>query len=71
MSGMKNETDILKDSTVFDPQMSRINFAYPSENILAEINPFDHKLHLSYKSGILEPMIKYKAEKEIGLKSYV
>ena len=41
MSGMKNETQQLTGSYVHDPQLSKINFACPSENILANFNPFD------------------------------
>ena len=71
MSGMKNETQQLTGNTVYDPQLSKTNFAYPKENVLANINPFDDKFPLTFPPGFLEPMIKYKAENDGNKKSYV
>ena len=71
MSGMKTETQQLTGNTVYDPQLSKINFACPSENVLANLNPFDDKLPLTFPPGFYEPMIKYKAENDGNKKSYV
>ena len=57
MSGMKNETQQLTGSYVYDPQLSKVNFACPSENILANFNPFDDKLPLVFPPGFLEQII--------------
>ena len=68
MSGMKNETQQLTGSYVYDPQLSKINFACPSENMLANFNPFDDKLPLVFPPGFLEQIIKYKAENDCSKK---
>ena len=69
MSGMKNETQQLTGSYVYDPQLSKINFACPCENILANFNPFDDKLPLVFPPGFLEQIIEYKAENDGSKKS--
>lgn len=71
MSGMKNETQQLSGSSSLDPQLSKVNFACPSENVLADFNPFGDKLPVNFPPGFLEPMIKYKAEREDSNKSFV
>lgn len=71
MSGLKNETQQLTGSSNLDPQLSKINFACPSEHVLADVNQFGDKLPLTFSTGFLEPLIKFKAETDDRHKSYV
>ena len=54
MSGMKNETQQLTGSSSLNPQLSKVNFACPSEHVLADFNPFGDKLPLTFPPGFLE-----------------
>ncbi|XP_045178040.2 uncharacterized protein LOC123538138 [Mercenaria mercenaria] len=71
MSGMKSETQLLKGSHMFDPQNASVNFACPSESILSSVNPLGDELPTFYKPGLMEPMIKFKAQKDDKNNSYV
>ena len=71
MSRMKTETQQLEGNTSYNPQLSKINFACPSENVIADADPFDGNLPLTFSPGFLEPMIKLKAESDVKPKSYV
>ena len=72
MSGMKNETQqLISGTTLFDPSQSRINFACPSENVLWELHPFGNDLPVTFKPGIMEEMIEFKAKRNEESKSYV
>ena len=72
MSGMKNETDLLKSGiSLFDASDSRINFACPDENVLRNYNPFGNELPVSFSPGILSEMIEFKARKTNDSQSFV
>ena len=62
MSGLKNETDLLKGNTSLNPKDSRINFACPSEYVLTNINPLGNDFQEIKSSGIIDGMIQLKAE---------
>ena len=71
ISGHKNDTAYLEDEGTLDPLKSKINFPCPSENILRNHNPMGGILDKEMPPGILEDMIKLKAEKDKKDKSYV
>ena len=64
MSGLKNETDLLKGNTTLNPTDSKINFACPSEYVLTNLNPLGNDFPEIKSSGLINGMIELKSEKD-------
>ena len=71
MSGLRNDTLLLKGEEAHRPNTARINFPCPNVKVLQNYNPLGDTLPDTFKPGILTEMIEYKAEKSESQESFV